>query len=223
MMPYQKSHEYFQYYQPNPLGRRAGDCVVRAFSAAFEIGWQEAVQQIGEAVGYSDAMVNGNRVFINLLIKNDYERHPRLKKNGRLLSGKAFCDEMSARYKNGERIFAFVGSAHVAAVLPYREDDGSIRYKITDSWDCSERKFNEYWVGMLPQNENADPGDEDLGGDHAAQVNLDEVDTGSVISHPRFGKGTVLSIAAKGDDRILEIDFGGKGIKKLSEKWLKKQ
>ncbi len=210
-----RSHEYFQYYQPNPLGRRIGDCVIRAFSAVFEISWQEAVSRLGEAVGYSDTMVNGNYVFINLLIKNDFEKHPQLKSDGKLLTGKEFCKVMDTRYKDGERIFAFVGSSHVAAVLPYKDEDGKVHYKLTDSWDSSDRKICEYWVGRPKKAEaGEDP--------EAAPEGRTETEPGSVIKHPRFGTGTILSITAKGDDRMLEIDFGDKGIKKLSEKLLQK-
>lgn len=42
---------------------------------------------------------------------------------------------------------------------------------------------------------------------------------GDKVHHPAFGGGQVLSLSGKGDGLVAEIDFGGKGIKRIALKY----
>lgn len=215
-----KDHEYYRYYQPNPMQRNIGDCVIRAFSAVFGISWEESMIRLGDAIGYGDSTVNGNLLFINLLIKEGFERHKTIRQDHRQLTGKQFCQRMNEIYRDGERIFAFVGSSHVAAVLPYEGGDGKVHYRITDSWDSTERKIAEYWVKKPEPSKPVSSGSDDSGSDGQEALRGKEIGVGSGVMHPRFGKGVILSVTEKGNDRILEIDFGAVGVKRLAKTWV---
>jgi len=43
--------------------------------------------------------------------------------------------------------------------------------------------------------------------------------SGSTVSHPKYGKGTVVSKEGDGEDAKLIVSFAGHGIKKLIEKF----
>ena len=43
--------------------------------------------------------------------------------------------------------------------------------------------------------------------------------SGSVVSHPKYGRGTVLRREGDGDDAKLTVSFPGYGLKKIVEKY----
>jgi DNA helicase-2/ATP-dependent DNA helicase PcrA len=45
------------------------------------------------------------------------------------------------------------------------------------------------------------------------------VRSGSIIRHPKFGRGTVLRREGDGEDAKLTISFPGYGLKKIVEKY----
>jgi len=49
-------------YNPNPVGRSVGDCVVRALSAALEINWEQAFELLAEAAFNMGDMPSSNSV-----------------------------------------------------------------------------------------------------------------------------------------------------------------
>lgn len=119
-----------------------------------------------------------------------------------MLTGKEFCQEVTARYHKGERIFAYVGNNHAAAVLPV--DDGkTIRYKIMDSWNSSDRKIGTYFVKEVS--------------DHTAKTALaNELKRGTKIVHPVFGVGTIRGTS---HDGWLVISFSSAGQRLIDTKW----
>ena len=48
-----------------------------------------------------------------------------------------------------------------------------------------------------------------------AQHAPDEFETGSVVTHPKFGRGTIASVNGQGDERIAVVDFDTAGEKKM--------
>ena len=48
---------------------------------------------------------------------------------------------------------------------------------------------------------------------------LMDLKAGDRVHHPAFGGGKVLSLSGKGDGLVAEIDFGGKGIKRIALKY----
>ena len=65
----------YEYYNPNPNPNiNASDCVVRAFSKAFDISWESAYVMLS-AQGYQDRDIfASDRVWNNLLAEMGYER-----------------------------------------------------------------------------------------------------------------------------------------------------
>ena len=65
----------FAYYNPNPSGKNAGDCTVRAIAKATGMSWQEAYLALA-IQGYLDGdMPSANAVWGAYLRKLGYGRH----------------------------------------------------------------------------------------------------------------------------------------------------
>lgn len=196
----------------NPENKNTGDCSVRGLSAAYGCTWHEAIDHIAETIRFSDPMLN-TRPNINItLSKLGFERHNPIKRGNRLLNGKQFCELMDYTYHDGERIFAYVGRSHCAAILPIKQEDGSVKYKIQDTWDSTTRYIGEWFVYKEPAPVVS-----------AVEQSLNSsFECGEIICHPQFGEGIILSATGAGNTRILEIEFKKAGIKKISEAWLRK-
>lgn len=196
----------------NPENKNTGDCSVRGLSAAYGCTWHEAIDHIAETIRFSDPMLN-TRPNINItLSKLGFERHNPIKRGNKLLNGKQFCELMDYTFHDGERIFAYVGRSHCAAILPIKQEDGSVKYKIHDTWDSTSRYVGEWFVYKEPAPAVAS----------VMQAPSLVFECGKTISHPQFGEGVILSASGAGNARILEINFKKVGIKKISEVWLRK-
>lgn len=196
----------------NPENKNTGDCSVRGLSAAYGCTWHEAIDHIAETIRFSDPMLN-TRPNINItLSKLGFERHNPIKRGNKLLNGKQFCELMDYTFHDGERIFAYVGRSHCAAILPIKQEDGSMKYKIQDTWDSTSRYIGEWFVYKEPVTVV----------NTVIHVSNLSFECGKTISHPQFGEGIIISTTGSGDTRILEIEFEKVGIKKISEVWLRK-
>lgn len=204
-------HKNLEVINMNPQDHNVGDCSVRALCAALECTWDEAVDLLAKANHYTDPIINSLPNINNALIGLEFERHKALRFNGRLLSEKQFCDRMTYTYHNGERIFAFVGRSHCAAVLPFKEADGIVRYKTQDTWDSTDKKIGDYWV-IPPKTKRENKTSET---DNATKTSI-ILEVGNIIRHQKFGEGIILN--AEGD--IVTVRFDSVGTKKLSKEWL---
>lgn len=197
----------------NPENKNTGDCSVRGLSAAYGCTWHEAIDHIANTICFSDPRLNTISNINITLIKLGFERHKPIKRGNKFLNGKQFCELMDHTYFAGERIFAYVGRSHCAAVLPIRQEDGTVRYKIQDTWDSTSRYIGEWFVykepAVMPKEENK-------------PLNV-VFKCGDKVQHPRFGEGTILSVSGSDDSKILEIQFEKEGLKKISAEWLKNQ
>lgn len=195
--------EYFHYHHVNPVGRYVGDCSVRALAAACNVSWCEAMDKLAKSTDYSTTAFNVEPFINKALEAEGFIRHNPITSDGKLLTGKEFCQEVTARYHKGERIFAYVGNNHAVAVLPV--DDGkTIRYKIMDSWNSSDRKIGTYFVKEVS--------------DRTAKVALaNELKRGSKVVHPVFGEGTIKGTS---HDGWLVILFGSAGQRLIDTKWV---
>ena len=142
--------ERLEIYQPNPRGRRTGDCVVRAVSGVMELSWKGTMDLLASA---GSTAVSSPDVFGPILEQKGGIRRDPILRDGRRLSGTEFCAELDRLY-NGERIFALVGRSHAVAILPTRGADGTAAYKLYDYWDSSQRPVGTFWVfpGAAPEN-----------------------------------------------------------------------
>lgn len=198
------------YKNMNPDDRNTGDCVIRAMSAVYGFSWDDAIDFIAGITQYKDPTLNIDQNINIALIKLGLERHKPLKRGGKLLDGKQFCDLMDHTYRDGERIFAYVGKNHCAAVLPFKEPDGSVKYKIQDTWDSTDRRIYEYWVYKKPE-ARPEP--------KKASCSFEIGDT---VEHPTYGAGIITGVTGTAGSRIAEVDFADAGVKKISEIWFKK-
>jgi len=133
------SHEFFEYRQENPLNRNIGDCVLRAIASANEISWNEVLDRLSR---YRLVTVNHVYAIENLLHHLGYvsfETDP-------AVTGAEFCRIATRYYRNGERLILDLGNAHMAAMLPYRTENGGIQYRVTDTFDSSSKIVTKYWV-----------------------------------------------------------------------------
>lgn len=194
----------------NPDDRNIGDCVIRAMSAAYGFSWDDAIDFIAEITQYKDPTLNIVQNINIALIKLGFERHKPIERGGKPLDGWQFCDLMDHTYRDGERIFAYVGKHHCVAVLPFKEPDGSVKYKIQDTWDSTDRLIYEYWVYKKPE-VRPEP--------KKASCSFE---IGDMMEHPSYGTGTVINVSGAAGSRIAEVDFTDAGVKKISEIWFKK-
>lgn len=117
-------------YNPNPAGRRVGDCAVRAVAAALGVDWGTAYDMI-TAAGYSMAdMPSSDSVWGAVLRQRGFRR---------LAISNACPDCYTAEdfardHPRGVFVLGFGG--HVATVR-----DGHI----LDSWDSSHEIPQYYW------------------------------------------------------------------------------
>lgn len=166
---------------------------------------------------YTDPVINSLSNINNALVKFEFERHKTIKRNNKMLTGKAFAELMTYTYHNKERIFAYVGRSHCAAFLPFVEQDGSVRYKAQDTWDSTDRKIGDYWV--IPPKEMRDK--QKLIQSQKAPPNVapqkKEISIGDTITHKAFGTGMVKSI----NETFIEVEFSSIGVKKISKEWIK--
>lgn len=206
-----KINDKLKYENMNPADKNIGDCVIRGLSAAYKCTWHEAIDYIAQANDYTDPVLNSIPNINLALLKLGFERHREIKRANKFLTGKQFCDLMNHTYHDGERIFAYVGKSHCAAILPF-EENGSTVYKIQDTWDSTSRTVREYWVYKEKKPIQS----------KARYTQIDSLNINDTITHPHFGKGIIISEQKSGESRILEIDFEKAGVKKISEEWLRK-
>lgn len=194
----------------NPDNKNIGDCVIRGFSAAYGCTWHEAIDYIAESIRYSDPVLNIRPNTQQALINLGFERHNEIKRNKKLLTGKQFCELMEHTYFQGERIFAYVGKHHCAAILPEKQADGSTKYVIQDTWDSTNRRVYEYFVYKeIKTCLNKD--------DEAV---MSDTKIGENLRHPQYGIGKIIDIKTNNSDRILYVNFKELGVKRISEKWI---
>lgn len=196
-------HEAFHYLQKNPT-EHIGDCVIRAVAAVLDISWDEAMDRIVSASGNENTTVNIASVYHQLLKKEGFSRRPPMHVNGKKLTGKEFCRELDKVLLIGERIFAYVGRNHVAAVLPFVEH-GTTHYKIVDSWDSSDRLIGDYWIKEPTRQE---------GFMTIKKMML----VGTYVIHPLFGRGRVQSVHESG---WMAINFPKGGFRVLDCRWVR--
>lgn len=120
----------WQYYNPNPVGRRVGDCAIRAVSKALDVDWETAYDMIADA-GYAMAdMPSSDSVWGAVLRQNGFYREI-------IPNSCPDCYTASDFLKdNPDGIYVLGFGGHVATAV-----DG-ILY---DTWDSSGLTPVYYW------------------------------------------------------------------------------
>lgn len=109
-------------FNPNPSGRRVGDCAVRAVSKALGLDWETAYAMIASAGYLMGDMPSSDSVWGAVLRKNGFYRQAIPDNCPDCYTAEDFCRD------NPRGTFVLGFGGHVATVV-----DGDIY----DSWDSS--------------------------------------------------------------------------------------
>jgi hypothetical protein len=113
----------YREYNPNPTGRRVGDCAVRAISVALDVDWETAFLMLARNAYAMGDMPSADSVWGALLRQNGFYREAIPNTCPECYTAEQF----SVDHPKGTFVLGFGG--HVATVK-----DGDIY----DSWDSSQ-------------------------------------------------------------------------------------
>ena len=194
----------------NPENNYTGDCAIRALATAYNCSWHDAIDHIAESTKFLYPILNLPSNINITLVKLGFERHEPYRRYKKLLNGKQFCELLNHMHLDNERIFAYVGSNHCAAIIPSKTPEGKVIYKVNDTWDSTNKYIKEYWTIKLVKKKNVN-----------SDLVLSEIKIGAQIHHPKYGNGEIINIIEAKSERMIEVTFPI-GNKILSESWLKK-
>lgn len=117
-------------YNPNPVGRRVGDCAVRAVSKALDVSWEQAFLLITGAAYRMGDMPSSDSVWGAVLRQHGFYRAAVPNTCPDCYTAREFCRD----HPRGVYVLAFGG--HVATAV-----DGDLY----DSWDSSNEIPIYYW------------------------------------------------------------------------------
>ena len=113
-------------YNPNPVGRRVGDCAVRAVAKALDMGWESTfITLCMNGLSMGD-MLSSNAVWGATLRQNGFYKH--------LVDEYMTAEEFCEQHPYGVYVLAFGG--HVATV---------VSGNLYDAWDSSQEIVQYYW------------------------------------------------------------------------------
>ena len=122
----------FRYYNPNPSGRRVGDCSVRAVAKALNISWETAYS-LTSAEGFKMRdMPSSDAVWGSVLKEHGFERQAIPNTCPTCYTAEMFCRDNP----HGTFVLGFGG--HVATAV-----DGTL----FDAWDSSQEIPLYVWKG----------------------------------------------------------------------------
>lgn len=117
-------------YNPNPNGRRVGDCAIRALAKALGIDWETAYAKVVKNGFLMADMPSSDSVWGSVLRANGFERNVIPNTCPYCYTAEMFCQE----HPEGTYVLGFGG--HVATVK-----DGDLY----DSWDSSNEIPTYYY------------------------------------------------------------------------------
>lgn len=117
-------------YNPNPVGRKVGDCAVRAISAALGVDWETAYSMIATNGFSMGDMPSSNSVWGAVLRQHGFYRKSLPDTCPDCYTAEDFCRD------NPQGTFVLGFGTHVATV---------INGNLYDSWDSSKEVPQYYW------------------------------------------------------------------------------
>lgn len=123
----------FEYMNPNPKSKTAGDCVIRAFCIALGKDWSTVYREMCEIGAKHYQMPNSNKTIKIYAEQNGFRKQSAETLNGRRISVRDYAG--ICEYFNQTAILSVSG--HLVAVV-----DG----KYLDTWDCGGYKVFSLWV-----------------------------------------------------------------------------
>jgi len=120
----------WQEYNPNPAGRRVGDCAIRAVAKALNVDWETAYARIALAGFLMGDMPSSDSVWGSVLRQNGFYREAVPNTCPDCYTAADFAND----HPTGTFVLGFGG--HVATV-----SDGVL----FDSWDSSNEIPQYFW------------------------------------------------------------------------------
>lgn len=120
----------FVFYNPNPVGRRVGDCAVRAVAKALNLSWEDAYAKIVSNGYRMGDMPSSDSVWGAVLRMNGFYRKAIPSTCPDCYTAEDFA------YEHPEGIYVLGFGGHVATIV-----DGVLY----DSWDSSNEIPQFYW------------------------------------------------------------------------------
>lgn len=118
-------------YNPNPCGRRVGDCAIRAVAKALDLTWEESYLKVVTA-GYGMCdMPSSDAVWGSVLKQNGFTRHAIPNSCPDCYTAEDFCRD----HPQGIYVLGFGG--HTATSI-----DGTL----FDAWDSSRELPQFVWI-----------------------------------------------------------------------------
>ena len=117
-------------FNNNPVGRRVGDCAVRAISKALDMGWEAAFIALTINSLQMGDMPSSNSVWGSVLLQHGFSRSAIPNTCPECYTADDFCRD----HPSGTYVLGFGG--HVATVV-----DGVLY----DSWDSRAEIPQYYW------------------------------------------------------------------------------
>lgn len=121
----------YEYFNPNPAGRRVGDCAVRAVAKALNIDWEKAYVMLAVNGFIMADIMNANNVIASVLRQNGFYRKSIDNTCPDCFSVKDFCKE------NPKGTFVLGTGTHVVTAI-----DGNYY----DVWDSGDEIPIYYWT-----------------------------------------------------------------------------
>lgn len=198
-----KDSESLVVFNENPTDNLVGDCAVRALAGVLEITWEEAAWKLAEAGDFVIMPINSYKNIEKCLEKEGFEKFGPIRKNGRIISGKEFCDHIHDMFQAGTRIYAFPGKRHAVAILVFDNE-----YKIVDTWDSTGKPIMGYWAKYTERKQRPKKSD--------VPEKLTELTVGTKVRHKVYGVGEVTAIA----NTTAVIHFEKDVEKKFAADWV---
>lgn len=120
----------YEYYNPNPVGRRVGDCAVRAVAKALGISWEDAYAKIVTNGYRMGDMPSSDSVWGAVLRQKGFYRKAIPNTCPDCYTAEDFM------YDHPEGVYVLGFGGHVATII-----DGTL----FDSWDSSLEIPQFYW------------------------------------------------------------------------------
>lgn len=117
-------------YNPNPTGRKVGDCAVRAVAKALNTDWETSYAMISSNGFQMGDMPSSNSVWGAVLRQNGFYRKAIPNTCPDCYTAEDFCKE----YPKGVYVLGF--GSHVATV---------VNGNLYDSWDSSKEIPQYFW------------------------------------------------------------------------------
>lgn len=121
----------YEYFNPNPAGRRVGDCAVRAVAKALNTDWETAYSLIAKNGFYMCDMPSSDSVWGAVLRQHEFNKHIVPNMCPDCYTAMEFVDD----HNKGIYVIGFGG--HVATAI------NGVLY---DSWNSSNEIPIYYWT-----------------------------------------------------------------------------